>query len=279
MGNHYLPQFYLRGFSRDGALWAHDRKESRSFKSQPKAVANENAMYPPELEQLLANQIEDPAKSAIEAARAHQELSQPQREALARYIAALWRRVPLGRARALSHVPGLVAEVRDELCGGLDAAAGDDPTLLALAREKKAWVAGYLATYENDRGEDLWHLTLGEPASERVIESLLSMRWTFLVDPGRGFITCDNPVFFFEEEGIGSPSSELSLPFSSDVALWATRQGHDPCGRFRNARKEDVRQLNRRSAHNADRFIYTECNQPWMLRFACKGSYTLSRRR
>ena len=43
MGNHYVPQFYLKGFSGESDyLWAHDRLAKKSFKSNIKNVAQEN---------------------------------------------------------------------------------------------------------------------------------------------------------------------------------------------------------------------------------------------
>jgi hypothetical protein len=46
MGYHYIPQFYLKGFANENVIWVHDRKDRRSFASQPKSVANETDMYP-----------------------------------------------------------------------------------------------------------------------------------------------------------------------------------------------------------------------------------------
>ena len=83
MGHHYLPQFYLRGFADGNTVWVHDRLERRSFPSQPKSIANENKLYSDEIEQHLANDVEDPAKPATEALRNSQALDSNQRSALA----------------------------------------------------------------------------------------------------------------------------------------------------------------------------------------------------
>ena len=42
MGNHYVPQFYLRGFCRNfgRTIWVYDKLESRRFSTQVKSIAN-----------------------------------------------------------------------------------------------------------------------------------------------------------------------------------------------------------------------------------------------
>jgi hypothetical protein len=93
MGKHYIPQFYLRGFCTGNAIQAYDRSEGRHFGSQRKSVENETAMYPQKVEDYLAQQIEDPAKPAIESIREHKPISEPDRSALANCIIAMWKRV------------------------------------------------------------------------------------------------------------------------------------------------------------------------------------------
>ena len=64
MGHHFVPQFYLRGFTEGNTIWVYDRLGSCSFNSQPKTVANENKMYTEEIESWLTNEIEGHAHAA-----------------------------------------------------------------------------------------------------------------------------------------------------------------------------------------------------------------------
>ena len=276
MGHHYVPQFYLRGFSVNNTIWVHDRVEKRTFGSQPKTVANETNMYTEEIEQHLANAVEDPAKPAIEKIRERKRLTEDERQALANYVIALWKRVPEGRTRVAERMPEVAAEVRSNLHDELTAAAAADPRLVALAESRKEQVNRIIATYESDPPPDIWQQSLGKDSSARVVDSLLSMEWRFLYSDREQFVACDNPVFFFAHEGIGRPTSELSIPFSSSVALWASRRsGGKPL--YMQAAPAAVRELNRRSASNATRFLYSERNEPWILPFVCKKQYSLNR--
>jgi hypothetical protein len=276
MGHHYVPQFYLSGFTDRDRLWVHDRKAARSFPSQPKAIANENDLYTEELEQHLANEVEDPAKRAIETIRARVAPTGLDREALARYVIALRKRVPEGRIRAVAGVPEVAASLRQEYAAGLEAAATSDPTLRDRADTRLAQLNAALDKFILEPPPEVWHNNLTRDSSPEVVESLLSMTWRFLCTDRQQLLTCDNPVFFFEHEGIGNPSSELSLPLSSSVALWASRRPLAGAT-FLVARPATVRELNRRTAVNATRFIYSKRQEEWILPFVCKGSYALNR--
>lgn len=85
----------------------------------------------------------------------------------------------------------------------------------------------------------------------------------------RKFITCDNPVFFFEADGIGREQSELTLAFGSEVALWANRTPA-VTPEYVAANRQSVLEFNRRCAHNARRFLYSRKEAPWLLEFATK---------
>lgn len=277
MGHHFLPQFYLRGFAIADSLWVHDRERATSFRSQPKAVANENQMYTEELEQVFANLVEQPAKSAIEKIRALQPLEASERFALARYVVALWKRVPKARSRVALNLPSAAAEVQAELEEQLRQAAQADPAFAPRAAVLSVQVREFLAGYLPGAAIDLWHKILSPDQNQAVVESLLSMEWRFLVTPtANHFLTSDNPVFFFEHEGIGNPASELTLPFAANVALWANRRMTGGPA-YQTTRRAAVMEINRRTAYNATRFAYSARAEPWILPFVLKQSPPRSR--
>jgi hypothetical protein len=276
MGHHYLPQFYLRGFADGNTVWVHDRKDRRSFPSQPKAIANENRLYSEELEQHLANEVEEPANSAIKTLRDRQSLTSDQRIALAHYIVSLWKRVPGGRSRVYASVPDIAESVRQELHTQLDAATVLSPELELLAAARKSQVSEIIEKFKEDPPAELWHQNLARESSPGVVEALLSMQWRVLVSEKNEYLTSDNPVFFFQHEGIGRPSSELTLPLSSSVLIWASRQ--QSSGPFYlPASRPAIRALNRRVVFNSTRYVFSNRSEPWMLPFVCKTDHVLSR--
>jgi hypothetical protein len=79
MGHHYVPQFYLKGFAIEGAIWAHDKAAKKSFESTVKSVANENNLYTPTVEAFLTNQIETPTVPVLDRLRSGHSISEEQR--------------------------------------------------------------------------------------------------------------------------------------------------------------------------------------------------------
>lgn len=277
MGDHYVPKFYLKGFTSGEHLWVHDRLRSTSFRSIPKSVANENEMYGQELEQQLANSVEDPAKPAIEKIRRGELPSSQERDVLAHYIIQLWKRVPKGRDRVAARMPEVAESVRNEFNEAFNALAEIGPEEAEQALLKRSKVDAVLDRYIENTPPDIWQGSLAKPGSGQPESVLLGMDWQFLTSRNSQFLTCDNPVFFFEHEGMGSPQAELTLPLSSKVCLWAhklgSRQPH-----FYEARPAAIKAINRRIAYNATRFVFSAHQEDWILPFVQKGSmHNLSR--
>jgi Protein of unknown function (DUF4238) len=276
MGQHYIPQFYLRGFTEGNTIWVHDKLVSRSFASQPKTVANENKIYPDDVEARLANAIEAPANSVIQKVRGREALTEDDRLALARYVVMLWKRVPEGRSRAATLLPEVAASLRQEIHEGLSAVAREMPDLAAITEARKAEVDLVIDKYSRELPPNIWQTSLTADTSWDAVKSLLSMNWRFLWSDRLQFLTCDNPVFFFSHEGIGNLTSELTIPLSSSVVLWANRR-RLPAASVVAAPPAVVREINRRMAYNSTRFVYAQRAEAWILPFVCKGDYALNR--
>lgn len=269
MGNHYLPQHYLLGFADGKKLWGHDLAGGRSFPTQVKSVANETEMYTSEIESHLANIIEGPAQEVIDRIRNRITLSGKDRELFANYVIAMWKRVPTGRNRVAGHIPQLAETIRVQVINGLEALARAEPDLAEAANKRKEEVNQIISSYKENPPDYFWHHTLKSGATPKTIQGLLSMDWCFLVTTGEHFLTCDNPVFFFESEGIGANQAELSMPLSSEICFWA-RRGNSNRPQYFSTERSTVLELNRRSAHNTGRFLYTRKESPWVLEFAKK---------
>ncbi len=270
MGHHYLPQHYLLGFAEGLSLWGHDVPANRSFRTQVKSLANETDMYGDDLESYLANVVEAPAQEVIDRVRKRLKLRDEDREVLATYIIAMWKRVPAGRSRVAGHIPQLAETIKMQVVQQLDAIAAVEPELKENANKRKEEVRQIIDAYKENPPESFWHHTLKTGATPRTVQGLLSMDWHFLVSTGEDFITCDNPTFFFESIGIGASESELSLPLSSEICFSANRA---KLGRpqYFTTDRSIVLELNRRSAHNTNRFIYSRQEAPWILSFARKS--------
>ena len=233
-------------------------------------------MYPNGVEEYLGSTVEDPAKNAIEKIRQFQEITELDRKAIARYIFNLWKRVPAGRDRVADLIPEVAVSVRNDIHAELTKAALSYPHLSDRAEARKVEVDQVIEKYKLDKPSKIWNQSLAKEETEHAQEILLSMNWQFLYSKNMQLLTSDNPVFFFQHEGIGAQSSELTLPFSSNVALWVNRNPFNSSV-YLQATPAAIRELNRRVVSNASRFVYSAKDERWILPFVCKMEHNLTR--
>ena len=257
MGKHYVPQLLLRGFTHNGKLDVYDKVRALWFSSQPKSVANEGDLWPDEVETFITETVEEPARNVIERLRQKLQLTEQERLALARYIAFLWKRVPAARERFLNHTPGVAEELRHKL------------NLELTSEEQRREANIYIDEIIADPPAILWHTSMATEFKLDVVGAIANMHWTVLHTNEPSYLASDNPVFFFGVDGLGRPNSELTIPFSSRAVL-VGRNIADNMPLHLNARPYQIREINRRTAFNASRFIFTETTLPWMTHFVTK---------
>ena len=270
MGHHFVPIYYLSGFTRDERLWVYDKATRKAFKSQPDAIANERGLYTEELEGLLNNGIEQPANRVLGKVRRREPLSVDDREALAVYIVTLWRRGPVGRARVMEQIPDTVREITDDLERQIHELKGRE----ILTNERyfnllSQTVKARQKLMTNPPIETWWGLL--EPSTSRnVVNALLTMNWAFLSDPRGEVLTSDNPVYFFPWAGLSRPESELIFPIDQHTAMLATNESF-PTGTYFNGNGVALREINRRTMTNTDRHLIASQPLDWIPKLIANG--------
>ena len=279
MDNHYLPQYYLRGFCQDfgRTILVYDRQETRKFATQVKRVAKICNLYPPELEKYLSEDIENPANRVLDKIRNRELLTPSEKITLSSYISVMWKRVPKGKNRFKAQATGVAVDLREKLHRQLDEAVTKDPSKEDLAQRRKAEIDEILHRYSQEPPEDIWHQVIPAEQTPRMIAAVATMTWRFFTfDEEPAFLTCDNPVFFFSHLGIGRAESELSFPVSSHVTLWATRRVDLTEGYFPTT-TDIVKEMNRRTASVTTRYVFHAKGEHWILPFLAKKRWRLNR--
>jgi hypothetical protein len=275
--NHYIPRKQLLRFADgDGAIWVHDATKADSYCTRVNSVGVEVGMYSERVETDLNTVVEGPTHHIFDKINKRLPLTHEDRCALAKYITVMWRRVPAGRQRALNLMPGVADEVESELMDEFDACAKADSTLQGRVDALKAEAAVAFAGLKESPPARIWYESFNLHEVGEGEASLLSMRWVFLCSDDRQFLLSDDPVFFFAHQGIGHPESELTFPISSSVALWATRLPGPEMSYVR-ASANGVKQINRRTAYNSDRFVFSRTNEAWIKPFAMKREWDIQR--
>ena len=278
MGDHYVPRYYLKGFSQnDGkTIYVYDKTEQRCFETQVKSIANETDFYSPEVEGYLANTIEASANDVLKKIRDRVEISAYDKQILSAYMTCMIKRVPKGKEKLKELAPGIAEEVRQKIDILLDAAAREQPDKNEFIQERRAEIGEIIDRYAKDPPNQIWLINMPPEKSPRVLAALSSMTWQFLIFDGYpAFLSSDNPLFFFTSMGIGKPESEVTFPISSNIALWATwrldlKEGYFPTN------SQVVKELNRRTCSIATRYIFHCKSEDWVLPVLTMGRWQLS---
>ena len=278
MGYHYLPQYYLKGFSgADGkTIWVYDKRKKCKFATQVKSIANETGFYSPEVESYLADHVEEPAKAVLKKIRRRHQISTEDKQVFSEYMICMIIRVPRGKERVKQLAPSVAEDVRQEIDRQLSAALLEEPKKAAFIEGRRSEVHRMIDRYAKDPPDDIWLRTIPPERWPRASTALSRMRWKFLTfDRYPAFLTSDNPVFYFPSLGIGRPESEVTFPLSSNVALWATGQAN-LAEDFLPTNAQVVRELNRRTASTATRYLFHSTDEEGVLRLLNQRSWRLN---
>ena len=278
MGDHYIPQYYLSGFasSENDMVWVYEKGGSLKFQSQVKNIAHETNYYSPEVERYLANEIEDPANSVIKKIRDRKQLTQSEKEILAIYMVVMLKRVPQSKIRMKKTAPVIIQSLQQKWDKEISKLILENPSRTELLEKRRVEIKANFEKYSKNIPKDFWLELIPPERTPNIVKVIPEMTWLFLTcEKFPAFLTCDNPVFYFQGIGVGKPESEITFPISSNIVLWATwrsniQEGYSPI------KNQAIKEINRRTATNATRFIYHARDEDWIPRFINKQEHQLN---
>ncbi len=274
MGHHYVPQQYLRGFEiaeATGLIWAYDKVEKQLRKVPIRAAAQEAGYYDPDTERRLNEEVEGPAQGAFNKLRLRQQLTAQDRLALSAYVAVMTKRVPAHRRRALGMAPSVVEQVLNEFHARIEEWAQSPTADQALVAQRRIEMVRARERLTAETPEEV----LGEVRSpwpnNTIVEAINAMNWRLLeAPPDNPFLTSDNPAFYFSSDGLAQPTSELTFPLFHDLALLGSWQGPQHGLAMLFPRPALVREVNRRVASSAERFVFCSKDKDWLATLSNK---------
>lgn len=185
------------------------------------------------------------------------------------------KRVPEGKERVRELAPSVAEKMSQDINQQLTVVASTQPEKANLIHRRKAEIQEILNRYSTEPPKEVWMENIAPDRSPQVVVKIKGIIWRFLTfDAQPVFLTCDNPVFYFTCIGIGNPKSEITFPISSHIVLWATWRTDLPMG-YLPATKKAVKEINRRTANNATRYVFHCKEETWILPFVLKGSWQL----
>ena len=280
MGDHYIPRYYLKGFteSESDIIWVYQKDSQSPFKATAANIANINNFYSREVEEHLANDIEEPAKKVFDKIRGLQQIEFEDKETLAKYLMVLWKRVPKQKDW-ITHkkLPDIMDTILDDVKKDFIRLREERPDRLAIIEKRLLELQDIREHKSDELINDTWLNSILSENTSQSIEAMCNMTWVFFHSQTEDFFICsDNPLFFFPWMGIGKKKSELTFPVTKDIALWATwridyKDGYAFC------RPYTVKEINRRTITNSYRYLFSPKPADWIPQLTNKKYVRLNR--
>lgn len=268
MGHHYIPRYYLHGFSTptdNGLICVYDKRNPIPRCLPIKSVAQKRDYYTQATEKYLAGEIEKPAIIVIKKIREQQQMINPEeKEILSIYISIMMTRVPKHRERIDNAIPGIRDSVFAKIEERLNIMEAENRIDLEVLRKRRAEMVLAKAEYEGGLPDDLYESMTQPTIRPRIAQVLNDMTWMFITRDGDQYlVTSDNPVFYFSNLGIGNPTSEVSFPITTDILLWATHRQDFREGYIGHSNRL-FKEINKRTIANATRFVFASRPEEWI---------------
>jgi hypothetical protein len=270
---HYLPQMYLRRFTRNGRLTVYDRVTGKLRRDKPRNVAAMTDFYiltdrvgkrDDSVESKFLAQIESHATPVLEVLCSLKPISDEQHGVMAVFVALLCTRIP-SFAESYADLNQSLARVTFRRLAGTPERAKD---FLARRRRSLPFDPERFSNFVNsDR------LTISPDQSERIrlmidmagsaVSAFDQMDWTLMkAEPGSHFVTSDGPMGFVPLPGSLPTYGELSPNVLKFVALSPTvclrlsdRREEQPVLAVHQTADDEVQQINAAIARAATRLI------------------------
>lgn len=272
--HHFLPKFYLEGFTRDGLLSVFDRDKKQYRRQSPKKTAvighfyaflNTEGETDYGIETFLS-QIEGNAKPVIDKLSAGEAIEPEERVSLATFIAVLFNRVPKFE-REIDEISDAAGKaIMKKMFPSIEAI---EEYFRRDGKEDRSYTAEHFFDFiHNERysfvgNRNITIRTMLEQTPE-MSKTLAFMDWIVAhADDRSAFITTDSPFGYIVPEeirrsgepalGLGSPKITKIVPLTSRIALLLGGFGAG-FGHFAFDRVQ-VRELNVAVATECERYV------------------------
>ena len=279
--NHYIPQFYLKGFSNDGINIYRLDKATTEIKLLPiPSVGYEKNIYTyrtinhtnDTLEKLFS-QIEGQAATYIDKLRANLELSEQEKADLSIFLSFQMLRTPASQNKVL----GVETELREQFIRmtmemtpperiqeffksrGENMTVEQAKDIIDFGANKKR------SKIEFDFPQEYWIKGMLKMAMELCpIFQICDWEIRHSIKKN-GFITSDHPFLLVAGEkphpfyGVGllTPKSKKIIPLASDICLVAHDPNEKPNIVHTEADKNFYRKINKYTLANAERYVFS----------------------
>jgi hypothetical protein len=271
--HHFVPRFYLAGFAGPAGparLWQYDKVRGEVTESSPRragrrrhyhSIPKKDGTVDVSVENALAV-AENQSAPLLRRLIGGEALDNRERSVLSYFIALMLVRVPAFRDGVAKFKAAIVKDMTRLMArrGAFDSIPVPKEAQESIGKAREALRQGEFDVEVHPHGS-LDALL----AAEKIAGLLHRMTWVLLGSHGRiRYVTSDNPVTYVDPAvhprsprpvGLMNRTIEVTFPLSSSMALMAGWPGGGGIHR-RRATENTVRQINRRTAAGASRFVY-----------------------
>ena len=268
--HHYLPTFYLKGFTNSDRLWVYEKGNLKVRSSSPEEegcqrfyhafVTHEGNKDTNTIENYF-DKIETNTGVLLANIHRHENLSDQARQEFALFVSFMLTRVPLFR----NEIEKMAAEHIKRV--GLDTAKSNFKisldTIEAVLGIKPNISENELTKLPSRRGSvfslsQIFHVAID------FFPKFLNLKWRFLFsNRDYKYVTSDNPLYFYSASASGAlprddfvnDDIEITLPLSKEVALIAGR--HNIQDGYGNAQGQTIKSINKRTVLSAKSKVYS----------------------
>jgi hypothetical protein len=295
--HHYVPEFYLKGFCRNGKLWVYDRERATYDQLPPEALGikknfysftDENGQRDVSAEKELSR-VENAAAPVIRKLEAKQRITIKERCDLALFVSLMRYRVPDFRQEHEEWHDTVLKAIHKERFPSVEAVKAE---LVRQGHESDEEFARYIFEMIRDETYDVktnkpYSIAQMLDLGLNTAEQLANMRWLIIRAPKKtAFITSDDPFLLtpprgYDPEtspygvGVITPGAYKNVPLTQEIYLCIQDEGLDIA--YWQADREVVRTINQDTAKSHRRFLFGRDKE--LLRKAASTTVPLPRPR
>lgn len=270
--HHYLPQFYLEGFSPNGRqIWGYSKSANEFHFQAVKDAGSKRDLYSNKqwggnvdhesVEQRFSSEIESPFAPVLVKLRNRIQITYPDKVLLCRFLQSM-------HSRVLPNVKILEGKGPDLALKTLQSAVERiRPASPSFSQEKRKELIDKAKEITSHLGKNFPKEALLPAHNSKVLRALLKMNLVFVeVACAFSFVTSDNPFVF--DTSVKLPVSDFTFPLSKDLAIVGKSDTHLTDISFVTINRATGRKINRRTISNAEDYIYSTRNSSSIKKLA-----------
>jgi hypothetical protein len=290
---HYIPRFYLKGFTEpnyEDYIWVYEKGKTEPIKLHIKNVAVQKHYYSftdhngeknITIEDALA-EIEGKTAPVFQKIKKHDDLNEDDRINFSYFLSTMITRVPNFREnmnniykdninKAIEQIEPYIKNDKKNYVKPINLpeefwnSMWNDMPEKAEEKLQDIYLKSDKKTVKPEITLKFLDLPREEPAS-----IFNNMKWKFIVATDNWkFVTSDNPLHNYLDIGLLNKNVEVIFPVSKDLVFLGTWQDNKE-GRYFQADNNTVKEFNRATVKSALKYVYSSNNSDGLMRLVQK---------